>query len=229
MVTGKHTECNKEEIVLSELRQTSRRHLNSNLGNISPVPHGQEYYSPSKVIVWQLQTMEGHRVYLELSQIDLHNEDGNCSDYIEISFNPCTPPMKICDNRVNSYTWATSQTRVQVRFVSDHSKPTMALGSEEHITTIQSTLAVSPQLFMLTTCAVCVQVLVLLYAAHLHPLPLLMSVYMSLLLPMEPGSPPQVCIATHGFIIFTDHRVLSKQSTHWHCLCVLKCYDWLGL
>ena len=128
VVTGKRTECEEEEIVLSELRQTVRRHLNSNLGNISPVPQGQEYYSPSKEIVWQLQAMEGHRVYLELSQIDLHNEDGKCSDYIEITFNPCTPPTKICDNRVNSYTWATSQTRVQVRFVSDHSKPTNGTG-----------------------------------------------------------------------------------------------------
>ena len=113
--------------MLQELRQTDRRNLNSNLGYISPVPQGQEYYSPSKVIVWQLQAMEGHRVYLELSQIDLH-EDGKCSDYIEISFNPCTPPMKICDNRVNSYTWATSQTRVQVRFVSNQSTPTNGIG-----------------------------------------------------------------------------------------------------
>ena len=128
MVTGKRTECNEEKIVLPELCQTDRRNLSSNLGNISPVPQGQEYYSPSKVIVWQLQAMEGHRVYLELSQIDLHNEDGKCSVYIEISFNPCTPPTKICDNRVNSYTWATSQTRVQVRFVSDHSKPTNGTG-----------------------------------------------------------------------------------------------------
>ena len=127
MVTGKRTECKEEEIMLPELRQTDRRNLSSNLGYISPVPQGQEYYSPSKVIVWQLQAMEGHRVYLELSQIDLH-EDGKCSDYIEISFNPCTPPMKICDNRVNSDEWATSQTRVQVRFVSDHSKPTNGTG-----------------------------------------------------------------------------------------------------
>ena len=127
MVTGNRTECKEEEIVLQELRQTDRRNLNSNLGYISPVPQGQKYYSPSKVIVWQLQAMEGHRVYLELSQIDLH-EDGKCSDYIEISFNPCTPPMKICDNRVNSYTWATSQTRVQVRFVSNQSTPTNGIG-----------------------------------------------------------------------------------------------------
>ena len=124
VVTGKRTQCKEEEIVLSELHQTDRR----DLSYISPVPQGQEYYSPSKVIVWQLQAMEGHRVYLELSQIDLHNEDGKCSDYIEISFNPCTPPMKICDDRVNSNKWATSQTRVQVRFVSDHSKPTNGTG-----------------------------------------------------------------------------------------------------
>ena len=114
--------------MLQELHKTDRRHLGSNLGYISPVPQGQEYYSPSKVLVWQLQAMDGHRVYLQLSQIDLHNEDGKCSNYIEIRFNPCTPPMKICDNRVNSYTWATSQTRVQVRFVSDHSKPTNGTG-----------------------------------------------------------------------------------------------------
>ena len=125
---GKRTECKEEEIVLQELHQTDRRNLSSKLGYISPVPQGQEYYSPSKVIVWQLQAMEGHRVYLELSQIYLHNKDGKCSDYIEISFNPCTPPTKICDNRVNCYTWATSQTRVQVRFVSDHSKPTNGTG-----------------------------------------------------------------------------------------------------
>ena len=128
VVTGMHTECKEDEIVLPELRQTHRRHLNSSLGFISPVPQGQEYYSPSKVIVWQLQAMERHRVYLELSQIDLRNKDGKCSDYIEISFNPCTPPTRICDNRVSSYTWATSRTRVQVRFVSDHSKPTNATG-----------------------------------------------------------------------------------------------------
>ena len=127
VVTGKRTECKEEETMLPELRQTDRRNLSSKLGYISPVPQGQEYYSPSKVIVWQLQAMEGHRVYLELSQIDLH-EDGKCSDYIEIRFNPCTPPMKICDNRVNSDEWATSQTRVQVRFVSDHSKPTNGTG-----------------------------------------------------------------------------------------------------
>ena len=113
--------------MLPELRQTDRRHLSSNLGNISPVPQGQEYYSPSKVIVWQLEAMDGHRVYLELSQIDLH-EDGKCSDYIEISFNPCTPPMKICDNKVNSDKWVTSQTRVQVRFVSNQSTPTNGIG-----------------------------------------------------------------------------------------------------
>ena len=128
VVTGMRTVCKEEHIVLPELRQTDSRHLNSNLGYISPVPQGQEYYSPSKEIVWQLQAMVKHRVYLELSRIDLHNEDANCSDYIEIRFNPCTPPMKICDSRVNSYTWATSQTRVQVRFVSDHSKPTNATG-----------------------------------------------------------------------------------------------------
>ena len=108
VVKEMRTVCNEEHIALPELRQTDRRHLNSNPGYISPVPRGQEYYSPSKEIVWQLEAMEGHRVYLELSQIDLHNKDGNCSDYIEISFNPCTPPMKICDNRVNSYAWPTS-------------------------------------------------------------------------------------------------------------------------
>ena len=128
MVTGKRTECKEEKIVLAELCQTDKRNLSSKLGYISPVPQGQEYYSPSKVIVWQLQAMEGHRVYLELSQIDLHNEVGKCSNYIEISFNPCTPPMKICDNRINSYKWATSKTRVQVRFVSDHSKLTNGTG-----------------------------------------------------------------------------------------------------
>ena len=128
VVTGKRTECIEDEIVLPELHQTDRRHLNSNLGYISPVPRGQEYYSPSKVLVWQLQAMEGSRVYLELSQIHLHNEDGKCSDYIEISFNPCTPPTRICDNRVHSYKWATSQTRVQIRFFSDHSKATNGTG-----------------------------------------------------------------------------------------------------
>ena len=128
VVTGKRTECKEEEIELQELRQADRRHLNSNLGYINPVPRGQKYYSPSKVVVWQLQAIEGHRVYLELSHIDLRNEDGKCSDYIEISFNPCTPPTKICDNRVNSYTWATSQTKVQVRFVSERSKPTNGTG-----------------------------------------------------------------------------------------------------
>ena len=128
VVTGKRTVCKEEHIVLPELRQTDRRHLNSNPGYISPVPQGQVNYSPSKEIVWQLQAMEGHRVYLELSQIDLRNKDGKCSDYIEISFNPCTPPTKICDNRVSSYKWATSQIRVQIRFVSDHSKPTNGIG-----------------------------------------------------------------------------------------------------
>ena len=168
MVTGKRTECNEEKIVLQELHQTDRRNLSSYLGIISPVPQGQEYYSPSKVILWQLQAMEGHRVYLELSQIDLHNEDGKCSDYIEISFNPCTPPMKICDNRVNSYKWATSQTRVQVRFVSDHSKPTNGTGFRGAYyyypinTSSESTNSSCSQH------ALCVQVLMLLYAALLH-------------------------------------------------------------
>ena len=146
VVTGKRTVC-KEEIVLPELCQTDRRHL-TDLGYISPVPRGQEYYSPSKEIVWQLEAMEGHRVYLELSQIDLHNKDGNCSDYIEISFNPCTPPTKICDNRVNAQT-ATNGLPPRQECRSDLFQitlsPPMALGSEEHITTIQSTLAVSPQ------------------------------------------------------------------------------------
>ena len=170
MVTGNRTECKEEEIVLQELRQTDRRNLNSNLGYISPVPQGQKYYSPSKVIVWQLQAMEGHRVYLELSQIDLHNEDGICSDYIEISFNPCTPPTKICDNRVNCYTWATSQTRVQVRFVSDHSKPTNGSGFRGAYyyypvnTSSESTNS-------LCSDAQHVQVVKLLYAAHLHSFP----------------------------------------------------------
>ena len=225
MVTGNRTECKEEEIVLPELRQTDRRHLSSNVGYISPVPQGQKNYSPSKVIVWQLQAMEGHRVYLELSQINLHNEDGKCSDYIEISFNPCTPPMKICDNRVNSYTWATSQTRVQVRFVSDHSKPTNGTGFKGAYYYYPINTSSEPTNSSCSQHALCVQVLMLLYGAHLHPLPVLMrqSVYMSLPLPVEPGSPPQVCIAPHCFIIFTDHRVLSKQSTHWHCLCVLKC------
>ena len=168
VVTGKRTVC-KEEIVLPELCQTDRRHL-TDLGYISPVPRGQEYYSPSKEIVWQLQAMEGYRVYLQLSQIDLHNKDGKCSDYIEISFNPCTPPTRICDNRVNSYTWATSQTRVQVRFVSDHSKPTNGTGfrgayyyySYPVNTSSESTNSSCSQH------ALHVQVLMLLYAAHLH-------------------------------------------------------------
>ena len=128
MVTGKRTECKEEEIELQELRQTDRRQMNSNPGYINPVPRGQVNYLPSKEVVWQLQAMEGHRVYLQLSHIDLRNKDGKCSDYIEISFNPCTPPTKICDNRVRSYTWATSQTKVQVRFVSDHSNPTNGIG-----------------------------------------------------------------------------------------------------
>ena len=135
VVTGKRTECKEEEIVLPELFQTDRRNLSSKLGYISPVPRGQNYYSPSKVIVWQLQAMVGHRENLELSHIDLHNEDGNCSDYIEISFNLCTPPTNIhglpprqeCRSDLSQITL----------------NPPMALGSEEHITTIQSTLAVS--------------------------------------------------------------------------------------
>ena len=168
VVTGKHTECKEEDIVLQELCQTDRRNLSSNLGNISPVSQGQEYYSPSKVIVWQLQAMEGHRVYLELLQIDLDNEDDKCSDYIEISFNPCTPPTKICDNRVNSYTWATSKTRVQVQFVSDHSKPTNGTGLRGAYyyypvnTSSESTNSSCSQH------ALRVQVLMLLYAALLH-------------------------------------------------------------
>lgn len=119
VVTGKRTVCKEERIVLQKLHPTDIRQLNSNLGYFTPVPHHEQHYPANREVVWQLQAMEGHRVYLELSQIDLRNEDGKCSDYIEISFNPCTPPTKICDNRVNSYTWATSQTRVQVRFVSD--------------------------------------------------------------------------------------------------------------
>ena len=167
---GKRTECKEEEIVLQELRQTDRRHLTCSLGYITPVPRDQKYYSPSKEIMWQLQAMEGHRVYLEFSQIDLRNEDGNCSDYIEISFNPCTPPTRICDNRVNSYKWATSQTRVQVRFVSDHSKPTNGTGFRGAYyyypvnTSSESTNS-------LCSHAQHVQVLKLLYAAHLHSLP----------------------------------------------------------
>ena len=153
----------------------------------------------------------------------------------------------------------------------------MPLGSEEHITTIQSTLAVSllthhhthsmqcvslddslcstftpiafpypisrpswrciksteanlwvHKLFMLLIC-LRVQVLMLLYAARLH-LSLWDCVYetISLPLPVEPcSSSLQVCIAPRGFIMFPDHRVVSKQSEHWHCWCVLKCYDWL--
>ena len=168
MVLGKRTDCKEEEIVLPELHQTDRRHLSSKLGYISPVPQGQKYYSPSKVIVWQLQAMEGQRVYLELSQIDLHDEDAMCSDCIEISFNPCTPPKKICDNRVNSYTWATSQTRVQVRFVSDHSKPTNGTGFRGAYycypvnTSSESTNSSCSQH------ALWVQVLMLLYAARLN-------------------------------------------------------------
>ena len=169
MVTGKHTVC-KEEIVLPELCQTDRRHL-TDLGYISPVPRGQEYYSPSKEIVWQLQAMEGYRVYLQLSQIDLHNKDGKCSDYIEISFNPCTPPTRICDNRVSSYTWATSRTRVQVRFVSDRCKPTSGTGFRGTYyyypvnTSSESTNSSCSQH------ALRVQVLMLVYAAHSHSLP----------------------------------------------------------
>ena len=171
VVTGNRTVCKEELVVLPELRQTDSRHLNSNLGCISPVSQGQEYYSPSKEIVWQLQAMEGHRVYLELSQIDLHNKDGNCSDYIEISFNPCTPPTKICDNRVNCHKWATSQTRVQVRFVSDHSKPTNGTGFRGAYyyypvnTSSESTNSSCSQH------ALRVQVLMLVYAAHSHSLP----------------------------------------------------------
>lgn len=127
-MTGKRSVCKEENVMLQELRPTDRRDLNRNLGYIKPVPRDQEQYSPSSEIVWQLEAMEGHRVYLELTQIDLRNKDGKCSDYIEISFNPCTAPTKICDNTVNSYTWATSQTRVQVRFISDHSKHNNGIG-----------------------------------------------------------------------------------------------------
>lgn len=98
------------------------------LGFINPVSHGQRHYSPSNEIVWQLEAMEGHRVYLELTQIDLQNEAGKCNDYVEISFNPCTPPTRICNNKVNAYTWVVSQRRVQVRFVSDHSQHTIGNG-----------------------------------------------------------------------------------------------------
>lgn len=107
---------------MPQLLPRDRVHLNKRLGFIKPVSRGQEHYSPSSEVVWQLEAMEGHRVYLELTHIDLHNEDGKCSDYIEISFNPCTPPIKICDNRAKAYTWAASQSRVQIRFVSDHSQ-----------------------------------------------------------------------------------------------------------
>ena len=171
VVTGKHTVCKEEHIVLPELRQTDRRHLNSSLGYISPVSKGQECYSPSKVLVWQLQAMEGSRVYLELSQIDLRNEDDKSSDYIEIRFNPCIPPTKICDNRVNCYKWATSQIRVQVRFVSDRCKPTNGTGFRGAYyyypvnTSSESTNSSCSQH------ALHVQVLIVVYAAHSHSLP----------------------------------------------------------
>ena len=111
-----------------------------------------------------------HRVYLELSKIDLHNKGGKCTDYIEISFNPCTLPTKICDNRVNSYKWATSQTRVQVRFVSDHSKPTNGIafrGAYYYYlvnTSSESTTLHAHNMHR-------VQVLILVYAARLHSFP----------------------------------------------------------
>ena len=114
--------------MLQELRPRDRRHLNRNIGFIKPVQQDQKYYLPNREVVWQLEAMEGHRVYLELTQIDLRNEDGKCSDYIEISFNPCTPPTKICDNTGITYMWATSQKRVQVRFVSGHSKQNSGIG-----------------------------------------------------------------------------------------------------
>ena len=112
-----------------------------------------------------------HRVHLELSKIDLHNEGGKCSDDIEISFNPCTPPTRICDNRVNSYKWATSKTKVQVRFVSDHSTPTNGIafrGAYYYYpvnTSSESTNSSCSQH------ALHVQVLILVYAARLHSFP----------------------------------------------------------
>lgn len=122
VITGKRKVCAEEKILVPQLLPRDRVHLNERLGFINPVSRGHEHYSPSSEVVWQLEAMEGHRVYLELTHIDLHNEDGKCSDYIEISFNPCTPPVRICDNRAKAYTWAASQSRVQIRFVSDHSQ-----------------------------------------------------------------------------------------------------------
>ena len=102
--------------------------LNTHHGYINPITRDQRLYSPRTEIVWQLEAMERHRVYLELTQIDLHNQAGTCSDYVEVSFNPCTPPTRICNSEVKAYTWAVSQRRVQVRFVSNHSQHTVGTG-----------------------------------------------------------------------------------------------------
>lgn len=95
--------------------------LHPKYGFFKPLSNHEEHYKNNIKIVWQLSAPEGSLVYLELTNLDLHTDEGEaCSrDKIEIRTTACHEPIIICNSSIGVYSHPTASQNVQITFTTD--------------------------------------------------------------------------------------------------------------